>query len=203
MSIDKATSLEIFGPLFSPHVLEEATVAHLEGWLPTYTEAVEAQYDLELPEVVTWGLVDSFDRWDDSGQGLPALVVGAEGIGNGGEPEKYGGGDYRAGWELHVLLVVEHPKPDAARKIAQLYSAAIRGLMLQQGTLDGAVSVTDWLDEGYPYSIGESSTRAAAENSFLVEKDEVVNWQRGPKTPTPPKPLPEVKEVDVKTEIEK
>jgi len=194
----------IIGPLFSSHLIEEGAIATLQKWLPTYLEEAKAQYGLELPEIKSWGLVgNEYDRFPE--QALPALVVVAEGIGKGGEPERYGEGWYRASWALGVVLVLQHPDMTKARKVAQIYGAAIRGILLQRRSLEDAGRIADWLDEGYPYSTKERRTRAAAENVFLVTQDEVVNWQMGPKGDEPPVVVPadypEITEVDADAEV--
>jgi hypothetical protein len=193
-----------FGSLFSAHLIEEGALKTLRDWMDLYVEEVEGQYGgLKLPKIKSWGLSSAYDRWSE--QALPALVVAADGIGRGGPPEEYGGGNYRAGWSLGVSVTVEHPKPDGARKAAQLYAAVTRGILLQRRSLGAGGRVASWVDEGYPTSISERRTRAAAENVFVVVQDEVVNWQLGPKGDTPPPDLPgpdlEIKEVDVDAEV--
>jgi hypothetical protein len=194
----------IIGPLFSSHLIEEGAISTLRQWLPTYMEEARAQYGLELPEIKSWGLVaDEYDRFAE--QALPALVVVAEGIGKGGEPETYGGGWYRASWALGVIVAIQHPDRNKAREIAQIYGAVTRGALLQRRSLGAGGRVAEWLDEGYPFKTKGNRTRAVAENVFLVKQDEVVNWQMGPKGDEPPPVVPadypEITEVDVDAEV--
>jgi len=189
------------GPLFSPHLIEEGILSVLQRWLPLYRLEIKDQYSVELPEIESWGLVDEDDeRWPE--QALPALIVIAE---QGQQVEKYCGGNYRAKWPFQVVVVVEHPQRVWARKIAQLYGAAIRGAILQRRDLGVAGRVADWDGERLPYEAKKSRTEAASQNFFLVSQDEVVNWQLGPKGDTPPDSPPgedpEVTEVDVDVEV--
>lgn len=192
------------GTLFSPHLIEEGVLARLQRALPLYLQEAKAQYGLELPEIASWGLVDEGEdeRWPE--QGFPALVVIAAGTGKGGEPEEYAGGWYRAAWALAVVIAVEHPERVMARKIAQIYGAVIRGVVLQKRSLEGAGRVAAWTGERNPYEATKERTEAASENFFLVKQDEVVNWQMGPKGELPDSPPgedPEVTEVDVDVEV--
>jgi hypothetical protein len=196
--------MSTIGPLFSAHVIEEAAIAALREGIPFYAEEARAQYGLELPEIKSWGLSNkTYDRFPE--QALPALVVVAEGLGPGGAPQKYGGGWYRAAWSLGVVVVIQHPKLTDARKIAQIYGAVTRGALLQRRDLGEGGQIADWIDEGYPYKTGDNRTRAAAENVFLVKRDEVVNWQMGPKGNKLPGVIqpeyPEITEVEVDTEV--
>lgn len=196
--------MSIIGPLFSPHLIEEGATDVLQTWLPTYAAEVKVQYGLELPAIKSWGITPgSYDRFPE--QALPALVVVAEGIGKGGEPEEYAGGHYRASWALGVAIVVQHPDMNRARKVAQIYGAAVRGALVQRRSLGAGGRVSKWIDEANPYKATEKRTRAAAENVFLVTQDEVVNWRQGPKGDEPPEETPgaypEITEVDVDVEV--
>jgi hypothetical protein len=196
--------MSTIGPLFSAHLIEESAIETLQTWLPTYAAEAKAQYGLELPEIKSWGLTPStYDKFPE--QALPALVVVADGIGKGGEPEEYAGGHYRASWALGVAVAIQHPDMNKARKIAQIYGAAVRGALLQRRSLGAGGRVSRWIDEGYPYATKEKRTRAAAENVFLVTQDEVVNWRQGPKGDEPPEETPatypEITEVGVDVEV--
>lgn len=192
------------GPLFSPHQIEEAVLAALQRRLPFYIEEALNQHGVKLPEIESWGLVDEHvDRWPE--QKLPALVVVASGTARGGDPEEYGGGWYRAGWSLAVVVAVEHAQRVEARRIAQVYGAVVRGVLLQKRSLGDGSRVARWTGELNPFEANAKATRAASENFFLVTQDEVVNWQLGPKTvdpgDTPPGLDPEITEIQVDAEV--
>jgi hypothetical protein len=195
----------IFGPLFSAHQIEESVVSNLRTWIPTYLAEAARQHGVKLAPVRSWGLASEFDRWPE--QGYPALVVAADGIGKGSSPEKYGGGNYRAGWACGVTVAVRAATLPEARKYGQIYAAVIRGVMLQRRSLGEAGQVAEWLDEGYgAIEVEQKRTTFGAENVFVITKDEVINWRQGPKGDAPPDEIPEawpiVNEVDVKTEVE-
>lgn len=195
---------DIVGPLFSPHLIEEAALRTLRDWLPVYRDAIYNRYKARLPKIESWGLENSTAKRQPE-QKLPSLIVVADGIGQDGAPEEHTAGLYRASWIFGVAVVIESGNPFIARRNAQMYGAAVRGAILQHRSLglDGCVS--KWLDESYPFGSKESKTRAVAESLFAVEVDEVVNWQMGPKGEPPssiPAADPEITEVDVKAEVE-
>lgn len=188
------------GTLFSPHLIEEGALSALQRWLPLYVEEVEAQYGDKLPGIASWGLVDEDDeRWPE--QALPALIVVAEPV---TQAERYAGGWSRASWPFRVVVIVEHPERVWARKIAQMYGAAIRGALVQRRSLGAAGRVADWTGESNPFEATQSRTQAASQNFFLVQQDEVVNWQMGPKgdvaPDSPPGEDPEITETNVAVE---
>jgi hypothetical protein len=193
------------GKLFSPHLLEEAVLSALQRRLPLYMDEAANQYGLELPEIVSWGLIDEEeDRKPE--QGLPALIVIAGGIGKGGEPEENSDAWYRAAWGVQVDVIVDHPEMVMARKIAQIYGAVIRGALVQERSLTRDGFRIDWTGELNPYRGEKSRTEAASNNFFLVTVEEVVNWRLGPKgdelPAQPPGNDPEVTEVDVSLEVD-
>lgn len=188
--------------LFSPHLIEEAVLSVLQRWLPLYLEEVKEQHGVTLPKVESWGLIDEDDdKWPE--QAYPALVVIAE------EPEdvgEYAEGWYRANWPFKVALYVEGPQRVWARKIAQLYGAAIRGAILQRRSLGDLGRSAIWTGGSLPWQAERSRTLAISFNNFTVTQDEVVNWQAGPKDELPPGEPPaegpEVKETAVEVDVE-
>jgi hypothetical protein len=195
---------DAIGTLFSAHMIEEAVLSALVRWLPLYVDEVKNQYGLsEFPDIESWGLVDEDDeKWPE--QAYPALVVIAE------EPEQveeYAEGWYRASWPFKVSVHVEHPQRVWARKIAQIYSAAIRGALLQRKSLGDAGRDVKWTGGSLPWkAFDRSRTLAIGFNNFIVTQDEVVNWQAGPKDELPPAELPsegpEVSETEVQVDVE-
>lgn len=189
------------GTLFSPHLIEEGALSVLQRWLSLYMEEAKAQYGIELPSIKSWGLEDDkTDRWPE--QALPALIVVAEPTQG---TEKYSDGWYRANWPFQVVVIIEHPERVMARKIAQIYGAVIRGAILQHRDLGDGGRVAKWVNEALPFEATKSRTEAASQNFFLVQQDEVVNWQMGPKgdepPETPPPDGPEITETEVHADV--
>lgn len=191
------------GPLFSPHIIEEAVLSQLMRRLPLYSEVALEQWGVKLPEVASWGLKDEEDaRWPE--QGLPALVVIAD---QTTSIEERTDGWYRATWPFQVALWVEHSEIIEARKIAQIYGAVIQAALLQRRSLglEGTGGLR-WEGQKLPFEPDRERTVAISLNSFSIVIDEVVNWRNGPKNDLelpeePPGPDPEITEVDVAVEV--
>jgi hypothetical protein len=191
------------GPLFSPHLIEEAVLSQLMRRLPLYSKAAEEQFSVKLPEIESWGLVDEDDdRWPE--QALPAVVVIADETRN---VEEHTDGWYRASWPFSVTVWIEHPQRVWARKIAQIYGAVVQAALLQRRSLGLEAGLLRWEGQKLPFQAEQSRTQAISLNSFSVVIDEAVNWRNGPKDDTdlpeePPGPDPEAtEEPDIVLEV--
>lgn len=189
------------GPLFSPHMIEEAVLASLMRRLPLYSKAALDQWGIKLPEIASWGLVDEEeDRWPE--QQLPALVVIADETRN---VEEHSAGWYRASWPFSVTVAIAHAERVQARKIAQIYGAVVQAALLQRRSLGLEDGELRWEGQKLPFHAEQDRTEAVSQNLFSVVIDEVVNWRNGPKTDElpeePPGPDPEITEVDVAVEV--
>lgn len=191
------------GPLFSPHLIEEAVLSQLMRRLPLYSKVALEQWGVKLPEIESWGLKDEEDtRWPE--QGLPALVVIAD---ETRTIEEHTDGWYRATWPFKVALWVADPQIIEARKIAQIYGAVIQAAVLQRRSLglDGSSGLV-WEGQKLPFEPDHDRFIAISLNSFSIVIDEVVNRRNGPKDDTelpaePPGPDPEITEVDIAVEV--
>jgi hypothetical protein len=187
------------GPLFSPHLIEEAVLSQLMRRLPLYSKVALEQWGVKLPEVVSWGLKDEEDTKFPE-QGFPALVVIAD---ETRSIEEHTGGWYRATWPFQVAIWIQHAEIIEARKLAQIYGAVIQAALLQRRSLglEGTGGLT-WEGQKLPFEPERERTTAISLNSFSIVIDEVVNWRNGPKNDLelpeePPGPDPEITEVDV------
>lgn len=189
------------GPLFSPHMIEEAVLASLMRRLPLYSKAALDQWGVKLPTIESWGLVDEEeDRWPE--QALPALVVIADETRN---IEEHSGGWYRASWPFSVTVALEHPERVQARKYAQIYGAVIQAALLQRRSLGMTGVELQWEGQKLPFRAEQTRTEAVSQNLFSIVVDEVVNWRLGPKSDElpeePPGPDPEITTVEVDAEV--
>lgn len=180
---------EIFGPLFVPKRLEKAALLTLYEWLPTYMEQVRLAEEYgPIRGIRSWlVLSDVQDRFVEDQ--LPALTV--ESPGTRDEPEAKGDGSISAEWDLGVVIEFAAPNLGEAREIAQMFSTAIWGVLLQRrGLGDLEAAGVRWLGAEMDVVEGpQSRTRFVVANAFAVDIDDVVNWQDGPATPTPPEEI--------------
>lgn len=180
---------EIFGPLFVEATLEKRALKVLKRWLPTYVEVARQRVGFgQISPIKSWLILsDVQDRFTE--EMLPALTV--ESPGTRDDPVADGDGTISATWDLGVIVEFPAPNANAARTAAQIYSAAIRGALMQRRSLEGLASSMQWLDVALDGVEGsQRRTRFVTANAFAVEIPEVVNWRDGPATPIPPAELP-------------
>lgn len=169
------------GPLKHAGIVERAAVARLRARMPAYTAEAAAQDavltggdPLALPDLRGVIRVSELARWPE--QQLPlAAVISA---GTATEPERDGEGMYRAAWSLSVAVLVASAEEEGSRDLAHLYGAAVRGCLLQDRSLGGAVRVTGWLGESLDdLPVAQRRTMFGHLNLFAVQLDDVVSWQ--------------------------
>lgn len=195
----------VVGPLFSPHLIEEAVLAVLQKWLPGYLTVACEEHGIEegIEGIKSWGLASALDKWPE--QGYPALLVVAPD--DPKEIEVSGDGMYRATWPFEVAVSIQGSVAHLARRHAQVYGAAIRGAILQRRSLGDGLQATRWTGGDSAQGIAPDEQRrtiAATANSFEVKRERVVSWKLGPGSDATsiPDTWPIVKEIEVNEEIE-
>jgi hypothetical protein len=197
--------LSVFGDFAGPEDVEEAVLAALQEWMPTYIKRVEENRGLEpgaLPQIRSYSIVSDYDRYPQ--EQLPAIVIESAGV-VGGSITKEGTGYYSAKYVIEVSVTTAAEDAVAVRKGAQRYGEAVRGSLLQHRSL-GSGSIgkrVDWADESL---IGENDNRkrrVTCVNSFRVDLRNIVSVKEGPIAPDPVSDeWPEVTSIEVDVENE-
>jgi hypothetical protein len=81
------------GPIVSGHDVEQATLAVLRRWMPTYLAEAERQTGRvvgSLPVIRGWTVATTFDKWPEDQ--LPAIVLISPGLAS--PPDADGSGEY-------------------------------------------------------------------------------------------------------------
>lgn len=186
---------EIFGPLGHSGEIEQATLATLKLWLPTYAEAVCLEHDFGagLSPVKSWGVVSEYDRFPE--KGLPAVII--EAAGTDSEPESDGAGFQHAHYVLNVTLTIAAATEAGVRGAAQMYSAAVQSAIMQRGAIADGMRVMSWLGESPVMLVAKDQrrTQVAFGNAFRIRRKNVFTAKGGPHTPTPPEDLTEWPEI--------
>jgi hypothetical protein len=189
-------SVEIFGELKHAGSIEAAAEAQLRLWLPSYLQEARTQAGHgPIAPIKSWGVASDYERFPE--KGLPALIISAPGTVD--DAERTGGARYDAEWELEIDVTFAAASGGAARLAAQIYGAAIRGVMSQKPALAGDITVLDWKGEitsNVPTKM--QRTQVAVANLFRVGMNGVVTAQPGPTSPTATDTeLPEITDVDL------
>jgi hypothetical protein len=199
-----APTTSVFQDIISAYEIEQAALATLQMWLPTYLREVERQGGLpvnSLPDVRSYiGMTDNTQVLP--GQ-LPALGVVSPGLASA--PLKGGDGWYRASFSLGVVVLATALDRASASRNVRHYASAIRALMLQKRSLGGICSDMSWLDEDYTDTPTESEdTMGVVTLTFQAVVAGVTNINGGPSVPDPnPGNWPTVQVTDVEVDIVK
>lgn len=194
--------MTVFGQIVTASAVEEAALATLALWMPTYLGEIERQHGTTAIAVpASYTARSEVQNWPE--EHLPAVI--AISPGTSAVPEARGDGRVDAEWSLGVAVVVSAVDRDTTRRMAQLYSAAVRAAILQHPSLGGVAAGTVWLAESYvDVPVEDTRTLMAAQVVFVVRVDEVVDLFDGPAVPDEApygdRPVVVVADVDVDQE---
>lgn len=179
--------MSIFQPIISGDQVEQWVLDHLENWMETYLREVELQRELDegtLARPRSYVTFSTFMNFLENQ--TPAVVVVAPGL--GARPTKYGGGAFIATFQVAIAVVCSARDQQSVNKLAKLYGAAVRAIMVQQPSMgQSEVRGVDWLDESYDeIDSRDGRTLGAARVVFNVEVANVVNALGGPNAPADP-----------------
>lgn len=195
-----STISDVFGRMLSASQIEEAVVASMRKWYPTYLKEQEAQMGLPkstFPIPENYSDRNKFDM--EAPESLPKIVVIAPGT--VGAPRKNGNGTYSAVWRLGIGIAIGAETEVEANRLVKAFGAAARGLMMQSSEL-GALGAKDiiWTDELYedlPIPNAVQLVKAAS-LYFNIDFYDVVTRGQGPVVPDqPPYTVGEFETADV------
>jgi hypothetical protein len=181
-----------FGPCVIENDIDVAATETLSKWLPTYLRQMEEERELDfrLGRPASYQVVLEDESFFD--QQLPAVIVTS--TETEGAPSVYADSVITAQFTLVVTAIVKGRTRTEARALASMTGGSIRRLMVQQGTLDGAVQGVRW-KSGQVSRVAipeESRELAAGINTFTVLVDQVAQADLGPIYPSPdPYPNPD------------
>jgi len=205
---------DIFLQILDGSQVEEAALSHVAAWMPVYLRELEIQRefpdDQHLPEIRSFTTFSRLDRFDE--QQIPGVVVFSPGL--AGAPTMEGDGSYTAIWNVGVSVFVSAPTIAATNRLAKLYTAALRAIMVQKQSLGGFANHVRWMDERYDdmFLPEDERTISSGTGLFEVAVTDVINKRGGPRTypfAEPPDPTaqpgsqwPEAQEVIIDVENE-
>lgn len=197
-------SVEVFGEILLGSNVEQAVIANLKTWFPTYLAEVERQEGVtahSIPEPRSYDTVNDFQKWPENQ--LPAVVVVSPGL--AGLPMTEGDGRTRAAWIVGIAVVASAKDKRSTQNLAKLYAAVVRTLMLQQQSLGGIGMGTSWRHESYTdIPASDERTLGSCQVIFEVDIGDVVHARMGlaqppddPYSPDPEWPTVETADVTV------
>lgn len=137
-----------YGPLFTAEKLEQAVVDQLKSRIDEYLSELETRTGRTVGSVErprSWQVLADFD--EIPGDQLPDIVVVSPGFADA--PTHDGGGFYSVWWRIGIGVLVNAKDKNAARSVAHLYGAAIRGVLGHRPSLNGIATGYSLDDESY------------------------------------------------------
>ena len=133
---------------------------------------------------------------------MPCCVIVAPGLLQ--EPERRGGNTI-ATWAVSVGCVVSGQDRENTFDLAEMYAAAVRAAVVQNPSLGGFATATDWIGERYDDIPNEMlRTLAAGSVQFAVQVYNAITPSEGPDEPLSdpiPDPGPRATFVSVGTTV--
>ena len=176
---------DLYGVTTNAFRIEEAALATLKAWLPAHCAHQERANGLDpgaLPVPQEFPTASELDP--KASQRLPAVFVVSPGT--TGTPEQLTNGSYRATYRIEVAVLAAGRDEREVRRDAALYIAAIRGALVQNGTLGGVVEKVSWTgpdDHAVAATAVGREQRAVYGTAFAVTVRDLVDRNAGPTDP--------------------
>lgn len=174
--------LDLFGKIVTGKDVRAAVEATMRKWMPTYLEAVSLHHGREtiLPNIRSY--VSSFDTDRFSEEQVPSCVIVAPGTFD--EPTRRADWSYDVTWSVGIGVVVSGQSQDNTFELCEMYAAASRLVMIQQGALGGFGSGTMWISERYDeLAFDDVRTIAAGIVQFAVDVQTSFRYEDTPLQP--------------------
>lgn len=177
---------EVFGPIIGSYDVEQAVLAVLEEWLPTYLAEVARVRGIDqsiVPRPRSMIQAKEFEGWPEDR--LPCVQVVSPGLAE--RPERSPEG-YAAWWQINVFCVVHGRDKPATRRLRGIYEDAITACLMQRPGLGGLATGMQWLGGGagdVPIDERDTRTLAGAVTVMAVQVDSVLDPTLGPAQPDP------------------
>jgi hypothetical protein len=195
------TAIADWGPLVIGTDVDDAVIATMQKWAPTYLKQAKVARNLSYTPAMYRTYANTFAGQEFLDHQLPALVVitaqAAATRGGRNMP-------YEATWTSRVATIVRGKRPAATRFLASLYEGVQRQIVLQKVCAnEGPANSVHWqgmVYEQVPDSTDQGRYLLAATTVLQVFTDMAAGSYGGPETPDADTYIDEatVVEVDIK-----
>jgi hypothetical protein len=195
-----------FGDLVTTVDVDDAVVATLKMWLPTYLTQFEQERDLapgflSRPNDSAYANTLESDEFLD--HTLPAVIVTTAATAD--PPVITNNWSYIANWRLTVSSVLRGRRPPETRRSASYFEGSVRRLLVQKGDLGGLAKRCRWISSTVaplPDRTGKGRYLAAGITQMVVFGDVAVEFGVGPDIPDAGSYEPLATVQDVTTDVE-
>lgn len=161
--------MSTIGNIFTAYDLERAVIDLVKAWMPAYLGKIERLQSLaggSLPIPRSYEIIQEFDSFAE--EQIPKIIVISPGT--AGEPIREGDGTYKMTFILRIGIVVSASTRADTSRVARLYAAAVRTLILQHKglgieTCDGLTFIEEAYDS---FDVDARRTIAAATLGFEI-----------------------------------
>lgn len=195
----------IFGPSIDSEDVENAVIAHLQAWMPTY---IAEQVRVKDPEGKRWpNSVEEIrqyavshsdavaNKWPEDQ--IPMIVV--QSPGEAEDPRVAGDNTVISSYNVTLMAVAEGMDEEDSKGLARLYASAARQAMIQHpdlsaGTATGFANAVGMGPEGTDVinrGVEASRSLAGTARLYVVEVHDVLLADGGPLKPQTAKELAE------------
>lgn len=176
---------DVYDQVLDASDVRRALLATIQLWSPQYIAEIASVKGLTMAQFGSW------EAQYDNRALAPDLTVACWTTCTTTDPKRpphrQGDGTYSAVWIADANLQLYGQDWQQATDLIAAYTAAVRALVLQHGSLGGFASNTRWLGEASK-EIEHQRTRTVqvAVITFAVTVEGAVNTLVGPKVPTDP-----------------
>jgi hypothetical protein len=188
MTITQIPSIS-FGPYVTTNDVLNAVRTTIQTWSATYL-AEMSRHDQQNPSIEFEVLPDfnsfpsALDLSEFVEEQMPSCIIVVPGVPS--KPHRQGNGFYTAELDVGIGVAVSGQDTETTRKLASLYGAAVRQIILQNSSLGGVTAGVVWTKEEYTGGFirpTDQRTLAIGELEFTFTIDNFANDSNGPLTP--------------------
>lgn len=173
--------LSRIGAVVSAFEVEYALAATVRRWMPAYLAEAAKQRGLSDALPSLRAIVTSTDSDRFSEEQLPALIVSC--LRTEERPDVRATGMYSARWRVDCQVVCSARGNRQARRLAQIYAATIRALLIQRAAQEETgvqmLSGPDWRGESYRSRRAQDERTIAEATVELLVHVAAVTWRFG------------------------
>lgn len=177
--------MDAYGEYVLATDVRRAVETTVRTWQRDYLEQVGARQGYtpgQLPQFRSFPARFDFDKNPEDQ--LPSCVIVASSV---GDLDRRGDGHYRGNWAIAVGCVASANDYDATYKLCETYTAAVRLILVQHGSLGGIASGMQWQGERYDaLTVENMPSLVAGTVQAVVTIDQLVNAMMGLQLPTSP-----------------
>jgi hypothetical protein len=191
-----------WGPLAIGTDVDDALLATLKKWMPTYLRQFHDERALAFNPARPRTYANTFEGHEFLDHQLPAIVCTTASLqATRGGPNV----PYQGAWQSLVACVVRGKQPAATRYLAAMYGGTVARCLLQKGGGSGAalndLHLTSARYEQVADATGQGRWLLAAVHQLAVFTDEIVQPWGGPDVPDADTYLDEATVVEVDIEV--